>query len=1026
MSDFIKPGIYEDLVTEGLRVEIEKIGGELFADVKPVSSEDLARILSRYAAKAIVAAVESIKDDDRQTLGRDLINRLVDEIATLTGSPTDDERLIDDGPSMLSEVARRLPDGSFERMRRPLLALSENSFLTNSPGEPNLIAQIKSEIESSTSIDVLMAFVFWQGIFPLMDLLKKHIANGGRVRLITTTYRNCTEQRALDELVKIGAEVKVSYDTSNTRLHAKAWLFNRDHGLSTAYIGSSNLSTQAMVTGVEWNVRIAEPSNPEIIQRFKAVFDSYWQTPDYKEYDPEEFRTAVERSQDASRALDFSLLELTPKPFQSRLLELVQASREAGFHRNLVVAATGTGKTMMSAFDYESLSQIMRPGRLLFIAHRREILEQSRKAFALVMRDPSFGELWVDGIKPAKFDHVFASVQTLTNQDLEKVDPERFDVIIVDEAHHIAADSYQKILRHFKPKELLGLTATPERGDGQDILRFFDDRIAAELRVLEAIDQQYLCPFEFFMISDNVDLSGVKWRRGSGYDIEDLTEAYTSSKQWISLVVEQVRQKVLDPSQMHALGFCVSIKHATFVAECFNKTGIKSVVLTGGDESPERQAAIRQLGDGEIQAIFTVDIFNEGIDIPAVDTLLLLRPTDSGLLFMQQIGRGLRRYPEKRVCTILDFVGRHRPEFRYENRFRALMGGGTRTQLKKQIEERFPMLPPGCYIELDEISQQEVLRSLNSAVPSTWPKLVEEFRSLGDVSLAQLLQETGLSLDDIYSKGRSYSELRFLTGLDSIEPSDQTKKLLRGVGRLCHIDDSIRIKKYREWLENSTHPDIASLSVYDRRLARMLSASVTSQLRLNNPSRELELIWNDAAVVRELNGMLEVRQGTVDIVHPAHVSQSNVPLRIHARYSKIELQAALDDTKDGKIVDFWEGARFVTGLKTDIFLFSINKSSSGFSATTRYRDYAISPEVMHWESQSNTSSTSPIARRYINHLQEGTTILLFGRESPAESSYWFLGPATYISHTGSHPVAFKWKLDYRLPAALFPLFAAAA
>ena len=1025
MTKEFKPGLYEDLITEGLRVELKKIAPNLVVNEATIDLADLPSRLTRHISKILLRSLESISADEIQSLGPNLANEVIRKAYELTTGDSEFSELVSSDPKVLSELSTRLPDGNAKRIERPITALADTTFLTNAKGEPQLMKQIESEIDSAKTIDILIAFVRWAGVRPLLNKLKIHVENGGKIRLITTTYTNSTEQKALDALVGIGAEVKVSYDITQTRLHAKAWLFSRERGYSTSYIGSSNMTSWAMIDGVEWNVRISEVVNPDIIQKFHAVFESYWQSTDYKDYDQAEFANAVKNAGKDDDRINLSLFLIEPRPFQQRLLEDIAASRLAGFHKNLVVAATGTGKTVMSAFDYASIAESMRPARLLFIAHRQEILKQSRDRFAQILQDPSFGELWVDGEKPQKFDHVFASIQTLANQNFTTIPPSYYDVIVIDEAHHVAAPSYQKVLDHFKPRELIGLTATPERGDGKSILPYFDDRIAAELRIWEAIEQQYLCPFAYFGIRDEVDLSGVTWRRGVGYDLEELTNVYTSSHQWISLVIQQVNQKILDAGSMRALGFCAGIKHALFVAEQFNKAGIKSVALTGENESTERAAAIRALTAGEIQAIFTVDIFNEGIDIPNTDTLLLLRPTDSGLLFMQQIGRGLRRAQHKTVCTILDFVGHHRKEFRYENRFKALVGG-SRKELEQNVKGGFPFLPAGCQINLDSHSQAEILNSLKNAIPSQWLKMVAELKLLGDLSLKDFLRDSGLSLDDVYSNGKSFTALRRAAGFDKTVDSDDEETMLRGVGRLNHIDDSTRISSYRRWIDDLLPPDLSKLKTFDRRLARMMSASITSTFKMNDASQELEQIWKFESVRQELRWLLEVVAGVVDVAHREHLSQNEVPLRIHALYSRVEIQAALDDTKNGKINSFREGVRYLSDIKTDIFLFTADKSSAGFSPTTRYRDYAISSKLIHWESQSKTSSSSPTGQRYINHLANGHTILLFGRHSTKDDAFWFLGPASYVSHTGDYPVAFTWRLEHELPAALVDLFAAAA
>ena len=1024
MENRIQTGVYEDLITNGLRVELSNAPSSLVASEQNIDDAELPNVLNRHLSKILLRSLQSFSSEEIRALGPKLVNEVLKKAQALTGEGYEDEEISDE-PKMLAEISAKLPNGEVQRTDRPLIPISETTFLTNAKGEPNLNNQIDSEVASSKTIDVLMAFVRWTGVFPLLAKLKSHIDSGGRVRLITTTYMNHTEPRALEELKKIGVEIKISYDESQTRLHAKAWLFSRARGLSTAFIGSSNMTGAAMVVGMEWNVRVSESINPDVIRKFEAVFESYWQSNQFRDYETAEFYEAINRAQSESNKLDLSPFLVSPYPYQTQLLEDILASRSAGFHRNLVVSATGTGKTALSAFDYASIARQGGQARLLFVAHRKEILKQSQRMFAQVLQNPSFGELWVDGDVPAKFDHVFASVQTLAKQSIESIDPSHFDVIIIDEAHHVTAPSYQAILDHFKPKELLGLTATPERGDGQSILPYFGNRIAAELRIWEAIEQQYLSPFAYFSISDGIDLSGVTWRRGSGYDIQELENVYTASHQWISLVIQQVNQKILDGGAMRAIGFCVSVKHAEFVASQFNKAGIKSVALTGKHESDERNQAIQNLKNGVIQAIFTVDLFNEGIDIPNADTLLMMRPTDSALLFMQQIGRGLRRAPNKTLCTILDFVGQNRAEFRFENKFKALVGG-TRKELEKKVMEGFPFLPAGCQIILDAHSQEEILNSLKNALPSQWLKMVAELKSCGDISLKEFLAQTGLEFEDIYSKGRSYTELRRAAGIDTEEMQDDEKTLLRGVGRLGHIDDSLRIGGYSNWLSQSVPPVFSSLGAEDKRLVRMFSASVTSQFRLSSGQDELDLIWKLPSVRREMLWLLEVLKDVVDVVHADFLTLSDVPLKIHALYSRNEIQAALDDLKDGKIREFREGVRYLKDLETDIFLFTADKSSTGFSPTTRYRDYAISPTRIHWESQSTISSSSVTGQRYINHEKTGNKILVFGRHSKNDDAFWFLGPARYVSHSGDYPVAFTWQLDFSLPSALLSVFAASA
>jgi len=1017
VTEELKPGLFEDLVSQGLRIELENLPESLVAETDQVDDRNIPAVLSQYVSRVLLDALKSIDIERRGAVGTATVNALISNLIREFGDVLDEHSVLESEPKMLRQVSRLLPDGSAEAIERPLVALGDTVLFTNFGGEPQLFHQLQSEIDSADSIDILMAFVTWSGVRGLLGRMKKFIESGRSIRLMTTVYRCVTEKKALDELTKIGVQIKVSYDTERTRLHAKAWLFERQRLLSSAYIGSSNLTNSATSLGAEWNVRISESLNADVVEKFRVVFESYWERAEYRDYDPTEFAAAVDRGKESREGYDITWSPI-PFPFQTVMLESLEASRSCGLHKNLVVAATGTGKTVTSAFDYRQLVDRMGSASLLFVAHRKEILDQSRQTFGTILRDSSFGELWVDGEKPTKFSHVFASVQTLSAQSIETFDPHAFDVIIIDEAHHVAAPTYQSILRHLRPRELVGLTATPERGDGHDILQYFDGRIAAELRLWEAIEQQLLTPFDYLQINDGLDLTAVKWRRGSGYDVEELTNLYTAQKQWISLVLRQIHEQVLDPFSMRALGFCVSVKHAEFVAKQFNEAGIRSIALKGENESVERSRAIRMLQTGEIQAIFTVDIFNEGIDIPSVDTLLLMRPTDSGLLFLQQIGRGLRRCDGKQLCTILDFIGHQRAEFRFENRFQALIGG-TRQEIQRQVESGFKFLPAGCRIQLDRVSQAEVLENLRNSIPSRKDKMVAELRSLGDVSLRDFLRESGLVLADLYTKGVSFAELRRLAGFDTSAPTDEESALIRGVLRLDHLDDLTRISRYQGWLQEMNPPQVGELTNFDRRLARMMSSIVTYSHRLNDAQAELDLIWKYPAVRSELKSLIKEVSTVVDHRHPEHVLQKDVPLRIHALYRRAEIQAALDDVINGQISDFREGVRYVEPLKTDIFLFTMDKSPTSFTVTTRYKDYAISEDLIHWESQSKTKSDSKVAQRYINHSSNGTTVLLFGRQRVTDNAYWFLGPAQYVSHSGERPVAFKWKLDHRLPAALF-------
>ena len=933
---------------------------------------------------------------------------------------------------MLHAVLGRRPDGSVDSIAEPLIPLLDTTLLTNAPGEPSLWNQLRSEIESADAIDVVMAFIRHSGISPLLDALRRHCERDRPLRILTTTYTGSTEGRALDLLTDLGADVRVSYDLTTTRLHAKAWVFYRRSGFATAYVGSSNLTHSAQVTGIEWNVRASAARNADVITKFGAVFDSYWSGGDYLPYDPDQFEEEQERAgrTDSGPSVILSPIELRALPFQDRLLELVEVARQRGHRRNLLVSATGTGKTVMAALDYGRLRDRLDRSRLLFVAHREEILDQSIATFRHALRDANFGEKWVGGARPTRFDHVFASIQSLNATDLSALPPDHFDVVVVDEFHHAAAASYEKVLNHLSPVQLLGLTATPERSDGLPILQWFDNRIAAELRLWDAIDQQHLAPFLYFGIHDGLDLRDIPWRRGRGYEVEALTNRYTSSDAWARLVVKQLTDHV-DTASMRCLGFCVSIDHARFMERHFNRHGIRSVAVWGDSPKAEREAALRDLAAGDVNVVFSVDLFNEGVDVPEVDTVLMLRPTESPTLFLQQLGRGLRKVAGKAFCTVLDFVGTHRSEFRFDRRYRALLGG-SRRDVERAIEMRFPFLPAGCNMQLDEKASEIVLRSLREAIPSRWPAKVDELRSLRrerpDIGLAAFIDESGLDLDDIYGGSRCWSDLLEAAGAPTREPGPDEAALRRGIGRLLHVDDQERIDAYRRLLGDEQPPVVTSLDGRPRRLVHMLVAALADQALPKGASLQdgVDLVWAHRQVVAELAELFAVLDERVDHLHEPLSTHPDVPLQIHARYSRIEILAAMGLGGDQAKITAWQsGVYEAKEANAELLAFTLDKSSGGFSPTTRYRDYAISRTLIHWESQSATREDSPTGMRYRNHERDGRSILLFSRLRADDRAFWFLGPARYRGHVGEKPMAITWDLDHPVPGDLYASFAAA-
>lgn len=1027
------PGLYELLVTVALDRRLATIDPTLVqrTGLKPAEAANrIAFHLGRQIERAIAALPEAERATQGVAVARDLLDRLEVLVA---GADLGDDFPVDPG-NVLRAVFARQPDGLRRRIDEPLIPLLDTTLLTNAPGEPRVGRQVQAEIDSADDIDVLMAFIRTSGMAPFRDALRRHCADGRRLRVLTTVYTGCTQRSALDQLAAVGAEIRVSYDLSSTRLHAKSWLFHRASGFSTAYIGSSNLTHSAQVCGLEWNVRVSGARNPEVIDKVRAVFESYWENADFRPYDAGEFDDHIARQRGRDPIIYLSPIAITPLPFQERMLDQLALAREQGRHRNLLVSATGTGKTVMAALDYARLRKTLPRDRLLFVAHRKEILEQSQATFCHALRDPTFGESWVGGQRPHRFEHVFASIQSLNFTDLAHLPPDHFDVVIVDEFHHAAAPSYARLLQHIAPRQLLGLTATPERSDGQSVLRWFDDRIAVEFRLWDAIDQHTLTPFCYYGIHDGLDLSEVPWKRGRGYDVDGLTKVYTASDVWAQNVVRQFVDRIDDVTTVRALGFCASVVHARFMARVFNEAGITAVAVWGESPIEERRRALRDLADGRVRVVFSVDLFNEGIDVPSVDALLFLRPTDSPTLFLQQLGRGLRRDPGKTVCTVLDFVGQHRREFRCDRPLRALFGG-SRRELIHHVKGGFPYLPAGCHMELDRKAEAVVLASIRASVPSRWPEKVDELRAMaadGDaIGLGSFLGRSGLDPEEVYDGGKGWSDLCEAVRVPVAPAGPHEAVLRRAIGRLLHVDDRVRLEAWRALLAGDTAPDVAQLDERRRRLARMLGSQLLDQVagaalaKTATLQEGLELLWLHPQVRREAIELIDVLADGIDHLHVDLADDPAIPLQVHARYTRLEILAGIGHGAGARVETWQTGVRWLPDARADLFAFTLDKTSGSFSPTTRYRDYAISRQLIHWESQSTTRADSETGLRYRRHAEHGSAVFLFARLQQNDRAFWCLGPATYVRHEGERPMAITWRLQHPLPGDLFTQFAAA-
>ena len=1029
MPRSLADGLYDEVITRELDRALAELPALRGRIIEELTDEDSPRVLARHLGREIERIFEALPAANRTELARsiacEVLERIRDGHAEIEPDGLEDQSVPAPSRRLLALHRGAIP-------LRPTTPLSTSTLLTNGHGEPAIGHELAHEIASADRIDAIIAFITVGGVRRIREQLDVFARRGNeaRLRILTTTFTGTTEVEALDQLAGLpDAEVKVSFDTRRTRLHAKAWLFHRDSGLTTAYIGSANLTATALGDGREWMMKVSAADLPHVVQEFRGTFETLWFDTEFEKFDPKDElqrrRLSAALASETSSERATTLVELRPRPFQEELLDRLRACRELhGRRRNLIVAATGTGKTVIAAIDYTRIaSQAGVQPRLLFLAHRREILERSRDTFRHALQDGAFGELSVGGEVPSRFDHVFASVQGAAAL-LERLGPDHFRHVVVDECHHMPAGSYQAVVPSLQPDQLLGLTATPERADGKSLLPDFDGHVAAELRLWTALDRQLLAPFDYYGISDGTDLRNLRWSR-TGYDLTALADLYTGHTARADLVLAQLARRVASVKRIRGLGFCVSVAHAEFMASHFRERGIPALAVHGDTPAEVRSDAARRLREREVSALFTCDLYNEGVDLPFVDTLLFLRPTMSSTLFLQQLGRGLRLDPstKKESCLVLDFIGQHREEFRFDTTL-AAMTGVARPKLRDAVQDGFPFLPSGCSVVLDAVARDTILASLRATLAGA-RRLAAELKDVaatsdGPITLADFLDASGRELEDVYGDSYGWATVQKLAGI-APDIDEDGEDLSRRFGWLLHLDEPTRLRHYRDALRGHGTSD---LSEVDRRRWHMLDFQLNHRGELRAAEDTIAYLTQRHGAVEELaqiESLLEERISLTDDLYPV----LEWPLALHRHYERREIVAAVGFVTAGQKGKVPQGGILrLPAQHRELLFVTLDKSGRGFSPTTRYRDYAISADRFHWETQAAASVTRPSGQRYISP-EAGESFYLFVRRDQT-SAYAFLGRVHYEAHSGDRPIGITWRLEQPMSAALFDAYATLA
>lgn len=1030
-------GIYEQLLTNLLRSQLNQLD-QTKSTIQFDSVEDslLPDYLTRTLHEHIRRRLSGIKGrEERYATANKVLHTLLEGAESI--EDLSDSILIDQEANLLSEI-RPAALGK-QRLPRPSVPLKFSCLFTGATGSPQLGKELELEFETADRIDLLVSFIKNSGLSLIIGAIQRFVERGGKLRVITTTYMGASDPTAIERLSKLAnTEVKVSYDTRSSRLHAKAYFIHRDTGLSCAYIGSANLSRAAITDGLEWTLKIPSAELPDLFRRSEAEFESYWESPNFHLYCDGDLSKFIEASNaernDANPVALLTLFQLSPRPYQQAVLDNLQKARANHNHyRNLVVAATGTGKTLIAAFDYKAQCQCnqTRPS-LLFLVHRKEILQQAVESFRHVLQDGDFGELLVDGSTPTSHQYLFCSVASFHSQSLvTKFLSNYWEIVILDEAHHGEASTYRPILTELKPRILLGLTATPERGDGVSIAKDFDYPLAAEIRLPDALDQKLLCPFHYYAISDNTDFSTITWVRGK-YSTAELENLLTSDDIRVGLIIKKIveylpsplRLGQFDSDYVKGLGFCVSKAHARFMAEKFSEAGIAAASLDSGTNSQEREKIRKQLIKGELNFIFVVDLYNEGVDIPEVNTILFLRPTESHVIYLQQFGRGLRRTNDEKHLTVLDFIGKSRREFRFDLRLTSLLPG-KRNDLRKEIEHGFPHLPAGCYINFEKTAKERIFENIKRTYQNIDLRIRESFSQWkGGLppTFTEFIEATGENPIELLTK-RTWSDWKDLAGFISKPLSNTVVPELNSQARLSLVNSP----NYLDFI------------------IKALSAPDTSIPMLeNDPYAQsfYHLIWNkkglELGFANITDAIIAIRadsRNTTDLLEIARYATERAdaamppslpfgcPLELHGIYSRQEIFAAFGKATVQSPSPNREGVMHLPESNTSLHLFTFKKSEKFFSETTSYRDYPISQTRLHWETQSSTTQKSPIGKAYLAQPGSSYTVLLFARIETRmgnlSSPLCYLGPADLISAKGNKPIEMVWELRHPMPYEFF-------
>ena len=924
----------------------------------------------------------------------------------------------------------------------------------------NFFIYLKNELLNCKKFYFIVSFIRYSGLQILLSTLDELEKKGIKGEIITSVYLNITDSKSLKKLLSYkNIKVKI-YNNSSESFHTKAYLFKKNK-YHTCIIGSSNISQSALYSAEEWNVKLTESNFFEIYKKSISQFKNLWNSDKAIELS-EDFIFEYENYKNnlkLQKTFDYIKIKnnknhFEPNSMQKEILEKLKNTRKSGNKKGLVVAATGTGKTYLAAMDIKNFFE-NKEKKFLFLAHREELLENAILVCKKIMKigENKIGRIF-GGKKETEKKIIFATVQSLQNNYLE-FSKNYFDYIVIDEFHHSSAKSYTKILNYFNPKFLLGLTATPERMDGKDILELCDYNLVGEMGLKRAMEQDLIAPFHYFGINDETfDYEKIPYKNGK-YQ-EDILVKNLSNNKRVDYIIESIKKIGFDGEKMSCIAFCENINHANFMNKNFNKNGYISEILTSKTSKFEREKILEDFKNKKSEILCVVDILNEGIDIPNINLLLFLRPTFSSTIFTQQIGRGLRKCENKDFVTIIDFIGNHKKDYIIAKFFYEEMLNNKnilyskKEKLIKEIKTNFENVPMASYVELDRICQERIINKIEKINFNSKIMLKEAYDSFkneigkNDDEILEILDfdrnielfiELSSKYGSFYTAQKSlesnsidelnFSNIEFLSYLEKkltlVEPFtylimdlflDKDKKIK-------NITENDVLKKYKNYFNilefKNTYliKRILKELVEDEILDFESNSEFKNEKNYKISKKYKNNFFKDKNFLKRLKqliilGLSEFKNNDI--------SQFNENILInYKKYRRIELQILLD-SKVPK--GSWRAG--YANTEKDICLFVTYDKSHILQENLKYDNSLHSDDIIQWISQPKTYHTSSVGQMFIKHGEKGIKVHIFVRkfaflDNKKTNPFIYLGNANYYKSYGDKPMTILWKLKNKIP-----------